>query len=49
MKLKEVLNEIIKHEGSKWILYSHKGKVLGRHDSKKNALNQERAIKANQA
>lgn len=45
MKLKEILNEIIKHEGDKWVLYNHTGKkVLGRHPSYKKALAQERAI-----
>lgn len=36
--------KIIKHEGDKWVLYSHEGRVLGRHDSKKDALKQEQAI-----
>lgn len=43
---KNHLNEIIRKCGSKWCLYSHKGKKLGTHDSKKDATNQERAIKA---
>lgn len=39
-------NAIIKHEGDKWKLYSHKGKVLGTHDSRDGALSQERAVQA---
>jgi hypothetical protein len=35
---------IIRHENGKWILSSHKGKVLGRHPSKEKALKQEQAI-----
>lgn len=38
--------KIIRHEGGKWILYSHEGKVLGRHDSEEDAKRQERAIEA---
>ena len=35
----------IKHEDGKWVLYNKAGtKVLGRHDSKDEALQQERAI-----
>jgi len=38
---------VIRHEGEKWVLYSHdEKKVLGRHESKKKAEAQERAIKA---
>lgn len=38
-------HEMIKHEGSKWVLYTHDGsRVLGRHDSKKEAEAQERAV-----
>lgn len=44
MKLKEILNEVIKKEGSKWVLYSKKGKVLGKHDTKESAKKQEAAI-----
>jgi hypothetical protein len=44
MKLKEILNEVIKKEGNKWVLYSKKGKILGRHDTKKAAQKQEAAI-----
>lgn len=39
--------KIIRHEGDKWILYSHKGKVLGRHPTKEKAEAQERAVEAN--
>jgi hypothetical protein len=38
---------IIKAEGGKFILYSHKGKVLGTHPSRGKAIKQEQAIKAN--
>lgn len=34
-------------EGKPWCLYSHEGKLLGRHPSKESARNQEEAIKAN--
>jgi hypothetical protein len=37
---------IIKHEGGKYVLYSHKGKVLGRHGSRSKAVAQEHAIQA---
>jgi hypothetical protein len=33
--------------GKSWCLYSHKGKLLGRHRSAQDAYGQERAIKAN--
>ena len=46
---KSRFGKIIRHEGNKWILYSHKGKVLGRHDSKEDALSQERAIEAHKS
>jgi hypothetical protein len=37
----------IRHEGDKWVLYTKDGdRVLGRHDTKKEAEAQERAIKA---
>ncbi|MHB8483810.1 MAG: hypothetical protein ACYDBV_13950 [Nitrospiria bacterium] len=39
--------KIIRHEGDKWILYSHEGKVLGTHPSKEKAEAQERAVEAN--
>jgi hypothetical protein len=36
---------MIKHEGDKWVLYSHDGKKkLGEHDTKAEAVTQERAI-----
>jgi len=36
---------MIKHVGRKWVLYDSKGeRVLGRHDTKEEALRQERAI-----
>lgn len=35
---------VIRREGTQHVLYSHKGKVLGRHDSKAKALKQEQAI-----
>jgi len=38
---------IIKREGNQFVLYSHKGKVLGKHPSKGKAVRQEQAIKAN--
>lgn len=41
--------KIIRHEGSEWILYSHKGKVLGKHPSKESAETQERAVEANKS
>jgi uncharacterized membrane protein (UPF0127 family) len=34
----------IKQKGDKWLLYSHKGKVLGTHDSEEKARKQEQAI-----
>lgn len=42
----EKLNKIIRKEGDKYVLYSHDGKVLGKHDSEKGALDQEKAIEA---
>jgi len=41
-----VKTAIIRRVGDKWVLYSHKGKVLGRHDSEAGAQRQERAIQA---
>jgi len=49
MKLKELLNEIIKKEGNEWVLYSKKGKVLGKHKTKKGAQKQEIAININKS
>jgi hypothetical protein len=43
------VSKIIHHEGDQWILYSHKGKVLGRHPSKEKAEAQERAVEANKS
>jgi hypothetical protein len=41
---------MIKHIGRKWVLYDSKGqRVLGRHDTKAEALRQERAIQASKA
>lgn len=38
---------VIKHEGGKWVLYSKdQTEVLGRHDTKEEAEEQERAIQA---
>ena len=43
---KRLGTKILRHEGGKWVLYSHSGRVLGRHDSKEEGLAQERAIEA---
>ncbi len=41
---------MIKKIGSKWVLYDSKGtRVLGRHDTKEEALKQERAIQLSKA
>lgn len=40
-----ILNTIEKR-GDEWVLLSSEGKVLGRHDTKEQARQQERAIKA---
>ena len=41
---------MIKHLGRKWVLYDSKGeRVLGRHDTKAEALRQERAIQISKA
>ena len=38
---------VIKHEGKKWVLYTHDGsRVLGRHPSEAAAQAQERAVQA---
>lgn len=42
-----IKSAIIKQEGGHYVLYSHKGKVLGHHPSKAKAIAQEQAIKAN--
>lgn len=43
----EMLNEYIRHRGDKWVVVSKKGKTLGTHDTKQDALSQLRAIEAN--
>ncbi len=43
------IGKIIRNKKGKWMLYSHKGKVLGEHPSKKAAQDQERAIYANKS
>ena len=48
-KFFDEIDKIIRHEGNKWKLYSHKGKLLGTHDTKADAERQERAIMANKA
>ena len=46
----EPIEKIIRHEGSKWVLYTRDGKKkLGTFDTKAEALAQERAIHARQA
>jgi hypothetical protein len=41
-------NAVIKKEGDKWVLYTSDGsRVLGKHDSKEDALKQEYAIEMN--
>jgi len=41
---------MIKKIGTKWVLYDSKGvRVLGRHDTKQDALKQERAIQLSKA
>jgi hypothetical protein len=42
-----VKEAIIREEGGSYNLYSHKGKLLGRHPSRESAVKQEQAIKAN--
>jgi hypothetical protein len=41
------LNEYVRERGNKWVVLSKKGKVLGTHDTKSDALNQLKAIEAN--
>jgi len=48
-KFFDEIDKIIRHEGNKWKLYSHKGKLLGTHNTKAEAERQERAIMANKA
>lgn len=46
-ELRQLIRETIRKCGSKWCLYSKStGKKLGTHDTKEDALDQERAIKA---
>lgn len=40
----DTTERIIKHEGSKWVLYSSKGKVLGEFDSEEAAKKREKQI-----
>jgi hypothetical protein len=40
---------VIEHIGRKWLLFSHEGKVLGAHPSKRAAETQERAISISKA
>ena len=48
MKLQELIFEYIEKRGDKWVVLNHtKQKVLGKHDSKKEALAQLRAIEIN--
>lgn len=47
MKVKDIINEVIKKEGSDWVLYSKQGKKLGTHKTKKDAEKQEIAIQIN--
>lgn len=42
--------QMIKKEGSAYVLYNHTGtKVLGRHATREKAVKQEQAIKANES
>ena len=49
MKLFEIaLREFVEHRGSKWVVVNHdRTKVLGTHNTKKDANAQLRAIEAN--
>jgi hypothetical protein len=38
------LNEIIQKSGSQWVLKSHKGKNLGKFDTKQDAKDREKQI-----
>jgi len=50
MKLKQILNEVIRKEGNKWVLYNKTGKKkLGTHNTKKEAEAQEAAINISKA
>lgn len=37
-------NAILRHEGSKWVLYSHKGEKLGTFDTEKEGKKREQEI-----
>lgn len=43
------LNEYISKEGDKWVVKSKSGKVLGKHDSKEDALKQLAAVEISKA
>jgi hypothetical protein len=47
--VKSNVEKIIRHEGNEWVLYSHEGKVLGRHPTKESAERQEEAVQANKS
>jgi hypothetical protein len=47
--VKSNVEKIIRHEGNEWVLYSHEGKVLGRHPTKESAEGQEAAVQANKS
>ena len=48
MKLSELLCEFVERRGNKWVVVDHtRKKVLGTHDTKKDANVQLRAIEAN--
>lgn len=50
MNIRNLLNEVIKKEKSKWVLYDKKGiKKLGTHKTKKEAKSQEIAINISKA
>lgn len=45
-----IISKHIRHEGDEWILYDHTGKkVLGRHQTREEAVKQEEAVKASEA
>lgn len=46
----DAVTKHIKHEGDKWVLYTQDGsRVLGKHDSKQGAIDQENAIRESEA
>lgn len=50
MKIRNIINEVIKKENNKWVLYDNKGsKKLGTHNTKKEAESQEAAINISKA